>query len=345
MLPPLALAPSAGAAVLDMAASPGSKSGFLGQLVGETGFVLANEPNRARLGTLQANLLAANLLQCATSHFQGQALPLPDHSWNFILLDPPCSGWGTAARNPLALKLWQGKKIAPLIELQRKLLARAAALLAPGGRLVYSTCTTNPDENESQTEYAVKELGLEPLALEPFAGFKFKSAPHGALLVDGESSASQGFYISLLKRPQEATRQDFAKCDFSAAEVGKAELENAVCDPQLLPPGKTALFGQKVRFLPEAACSMLPPAFSWQAFPLGAFHGGKFKPERRLRILLPPPTQGVQCVVFDEITPLRRLLEGSALATPLASAAGLWWRDLPLGICQIKNGRLLASFR
>ena len=63
MLPPLALAPEKGAAVLDMCASPGSKTGFLAQLVGPGGFVLANEVSHSRLFTLRQNLRVCNFLQ------------------------------------------------------------------------------------------------------------------------------------------------------------------------------------------------------------------------------------------------------------------------------------------
>ena len=71
MLPPLALAPGEGARVLDMCASPGSKTGLLAQLVGREGLVLGNEPARPRLANLRRNLAALNLLQA------GPANPCP----------------------------------------------------------------------------------------------------------------------------------------------------------------------------------------------------------------------------------------------------------------------------
>ena len=111
MLPPLALAPRQGEAVLDMCASPGSKTGFLGQLTGPDGFVLGNELSRARLATLRANLHACNLPHVGTCSFEGQALPLTPGTWDAIQLDPPCSGWGTVEKNPQVLKLWQGDKL------------------------------------------------------------------------------------------------------------------------------------------------------------------------------------------------------------------------------------------
>ena len=203
MLPPVALAPTMGASVLDMCASPGSKTGFLAQLVGRTGFVLGNEPSPTRLGTLRANLHQCNLIQAATCSYSGDALPLHPNSWNAILLDPPCSGWGTAEKHPQVLKLWQGDKLDTLTSLQQRLLRHAARLLAPGGRLVYSTCTTNVAENEDQVRFAEEELGLVREHLAPIPGFVWEELPggEGTLRVDGARSQAQGFYVARLRRP------------------------------------------------------------------------------------------------------------------------------------------------
>ena len=210
MLPPLALAPLPGAAVLDMCASPGSKTGLLGQLVGPSGFVLGNEPTRPRLATLRRNLQQMNLLCCCTATHPGESLPLLPESWDYIQLDPPCSGWGTVEKNPQVMQLWQGDKVMALTALQRKLLASAATLLAPGGRLVYSTCTTNTEENEEQVRFACEELGLVFSAIEPPRGFAFappsRSEFTGVLRVDtGEDG--QGFFVALLTKPGKAAEK------------------------------------------------------------------------------------------------------------------------------------------
>lgn len=203
MLPPVALAPAVGASVLDMCASPGSKTGFLAQLVGRTGFVLGNEPSPTRLGTLRANLHQCNLIQAGTCSYSGDALPLRPGSWNTILLDPPCSGWGTAEKHPQVLKLWQGDKLDSLTSLQQRLLRHAAHLLAPGGSLVYSTCTTNVAENEDQVRFAEEELGLMRDHLAPIPGFVWEELPggEGTLRVDGARSQAQGFYVARLRKP------------------------------------------------------------------------------------------------------------------------------------------------
>lgn len=351
MLPPLALAPGFGSAVLDMAASPGGKSGFLAQLAGESGMVLANEPSRERLATLEANLRRCNFLHAPTSSYGAENLPLAQESWPFILLDPPCSGWGTAEKNPRVMKIWRGEKIGRLTNLQRKMLAKAASLLAPGGTLLYSTCTTNPEENQEQTRFAMQELGLESVPIEPFPGFVFEQTQAGALLVDGQASGAQGFYLSRLRKKNAAVSIDAAAAGRpehqTAAENGLplSALAGPVFDPTLLPPGDAAVFGDKVRFLPAARVVCLALGFRWKGALLGRWQHGGFTPEPRLRACLPPPERG-SALVLDEVEPIRRILAGASYQTGIKERlAAVWWRDLPLGTCPVRQGRLGAFWK
>lgn len=345
MLPPLALAPTRGSVVLDMCASPGSKTGFLAQLTGPEGFVLGNEPARPRLATLRANLHVLNLLQAATCSYPGERLPLPDGIWEYIQLDPPCSGWGTADKNPQVLTLWQGDKVKPLIALQRRLVERAARLLRPGGRLVYSTCTTNEAENEAQIRYAEDELGLRRVPLEPFEGFFWETprpGGEGTLRVDGARSGAQGFYIACLTtgdgRPTAPLTETGGPP--AACPLLPERLDAPCADTRLLPPGSVAVFGDAARFLPRRS-TVLPRALVWQGALLGKVSGGRFRLSSRLRAIMPPePPRGA--LVLDDIRDIQALLHGQSRDTGLPGReTGLYWRDLPLARITLKNGRAL----
>lgn len=366
MLPPLALAPEEGSCVLDVCASPGSKTGFLAQLVGKNGFVLGNEPSRARLATLRANMHACNLLSVSTCTYEGQALPLRPGSWEAIQLDPPCSGWGTVEKHPRVMELWQGEKVQPLVGLQRLLLRQASALLAPGGKLVYSTCTTNVAENEEQVRFAEEELGLERLALTPFPGFVWEELPggEGTLRVDGQRSAAQGFYVALFRKPYGVVEsvpaplsepsdarssrrggKNPAKREQPGQELPREALAGPCCDPALLPPGRVMLYGDQVRFLPEDAARLLPPDMIWQGALLGKFAGGRLHPAPRLRALLPRRPDAGTALVLDSPDDLTALLSGQSRRTELEGReAALWWQDLPLGRVSLKQGRVVATF-
>lgn len=354
MLPPLALGVKDGEAVLDMCASPGSKTGFLAQLVGPYGFVLGNEPAPARLATLRANLHQCNLLQAGTCTYSGEFLPLYPASWQAILLDPPCSGWGTAEKHPRVLRLWQGDRINNLTALQRRLLARAATLLAPGGRLVYSTCTTNVAENEEQVRFAEESLGLVRENLCPFEGFAWEELPgsQGTLRVDGKKSQAQGFYLALLRKPDNSATVSLP----STAEEGAGALQikghtlplsvldGPCCDPSLLPSGQVAVFGDHVRFIPQQT-SMLPPNFAWQGALLGRLNGGHLTPAPRLRVLM-PPAQTQTSLVLEDTKQITALLSGQSLNCGLSGReAALWWQGLPLGRVALKQGRAVGIFK
>ena len=354
MLPPLALAPGEGARVLDMCASPGSKTGLLAQLVGRRGLVLGNEPARPRLANLRRNLAALNLLQAVTCSWPGESLPLPDASWDAILLDPPCSGWGTTDKNPQAIRRWQGDRLKPMLDLQRKLLTEAGRLLRPGGKLVYSTCTTNVDENEGQVRFAVERLGLELIPLEPFPGFVF-AAPElpgceGTLRVDEDASNAQGFYIALLRKPGDSVAAPgLAQGEASTAAyraIPPAFLEEFGLSPSLLPPGDLAAFEGSLHFLPAPALAHLPAAVRWQGMALGKASAQGLIPSARLRALLDPEPRRIPRLDVDDVPALERLLQGGSLDTGLpGKEASLFWRGLPLGRLRLKAGRAVWSDR
>ena len=351
LLPPLALNPRPGEAVLDLCASPGSKAGLIASLVGPHGLVLANEPGAKRLQTLRRNLELLNLLQVCTANYSGQHFPFPKFDFDMILLDVPCSGWGTAEKHPRVTRIWREEKLAPLIALQRQLLTRAAELLAPGGRLVYSTCTTNRAENEEQIAWARQWTGLRCVRLFPLKGCYFldtdQDCAPGSLLVDGPASGGQSFFLACLGKPG-ASSAAAAKTGAAGAPAG-GPLVAADTEPQpewsRLPAGEMRVESGRAVFQPLEASRRLAGKLTWRGLNMGKMSGERLLPSPHQRLLLPKgaATEGFQ---VEDTAPLRQLLSGQSLrADCRAKRLGLYWRGLPLGWLTVKGRRLLWSGR
>lgn len=146
-LPVLALAPKPGDLVLDMCAAPGGKTTYMSQLMGDKGTIVANDRKMGRLTALSANIKRLGITNCIITSYRGTNFPAGER-FDRILVDAPCSGEGRyrVADNGSVVNRVTGKT--DLTAIQKGLLVKAFDLLRPEGRLVYSTCTINPKENE-----------------------------------------------------------------------------------------------------------------------------------------------------------------------------------------------------
>ena len=185
------LAPQPGEKVLDACSAPGSKTTHLGELMGNVGEIWAVDRarhrlnlvdvNAARMGTDCINVLEADSLNLL------EIKPLWRSYFHRILLDAPCSGLGTLARNPDARWRITPEKIDELVHLQMKLLKSVLPLLIPGGSLVYSTCTIHPEENSRQIERF--------LSICPDLKLKYQQQ-----ILPKPGEGGDGFYSALLER-------------------------------------------------------------------------------------------------------------------------------------------------
>lgn len=355
MLPPVALRPPVGAAVLDMCASPGSKTGQLATMVSPSGLVLGNEPSPSRLTTLRRNLHVMNLVQTASCCYPGESLPLPDASWDHIQLDPPCSGWGTVERHPGVLDIWKDDKVLPLVRLQRALLREAERLLRPGGVLVYSTCTTNDEENEAQVRFARDELGLMPDPLPPVPGFELE-APRlgceGVWRLEPKAGDTQGFFVARLRKPQTAVSFPAPDCPetLRCEAVSPDVLSARGMDPAQL-PGPVGIFGGSLHVLPRAALDRFPASLRWQGLYVGkTARNGDVRLSPRMRLAGPGPAADLEGQ--EGVDVLKALLQGRSVPAAEVGLTGtadktvlLRWNGLALGRASLKNKRLLWSER
>jgi 16S rRNA (cytosine967-C5)-methyltransferase len=202
------LDPQPGELVLDVCAAPGGKTAAISERLGERGGVLALDRHAGRLGLVARGVRRLGLdnvhslqrdasqsltdlpvewldkLELANSETLGQQPLLFDR----VLVDAPCSGLGTLRRNPDARWRLSPGSPAELARIQRAILGQAAAVLRPGGCLVYSTCTLHPEENErvvkafldADSRFRMASASALPDGLEPLicADGTLQSFPH-----------------------------------------------------------------------------------------------------------------------------------------------------------------------
>ena len=149
MLPPLLLNPSKHSFVLDSTASPGGKTTQLAEIMRNTGLIVANDKNVKRLSPLVSNLSRLGVLNTIVTSYDARYLPFKN-SFDFILLDAPCSNLGSSLR---ALERTTKNRVRDLARIQRKLILSSFDALKPEGELVYSTCTITIKENEEVISY------------------------------------------------------------------------------------------------------------------------------------------------------------------------------------------------
>jgi len=145
-LPARLLRPQSGERIADLCAAPGGKTA---QLAAAGAAVLAVDRSAKRLMRVEENLARLGL-QAKTRAID--ALALEEGPFDAVLLDAPCSATGTIRRHPDVAWTKAAQDVGKLADLQERLLDKAASLLKPGGRLVYCTCSLEPEEGERQAE-------------------------------------------------------------------------------------------------------------------------------------------------------------------------------------------------
>ena len=150
MLPVLALDPKPGEYILDLCASPGSKTSQIAEHLNDSGVVVANEIVRGRVNLLVSNIQRHRSRSNIIVNHDARHFPkVPEFGYDRILVDAPCTGTGTTRKNPHVWSRWKPSGGRSMQKLQIDILSRATKLVKSGGRIVYSTCSLDPIENEA----------------------------------------------------------------------------------------------------------------------------------------------------------------------------------------------------
>jgi len=214
-LVPLVLDPHPGERILDVCAAPGGKATHLADLMSNRGQIVAMDRHAARIQILKVNcqrlgiaivtpvVTDARELGISASLREEKISLAPMKEFDRVLVDAPCSGMGVLRRHPDA----KGKKDNGMFArhqiLQREILERAATVLRPGGVLVYSTCSTEPEETEAviarfcQDHPECVRESIVPWL--PASALPFVTA-QGALSTMGNTLGMDGFYAVRLRK-------------------------------------------------------------------------------------------------------------------------------------------------
>ena len=163
-LVPLAMDAQPDERILDLCASPGGKTVAMSAAMHDSGTLIASDVRTARIRLLRDTVARSGARHAHIVHIPLQG-PLPFNAFDRVLVDAPCSGLGTIRRDPDIRWRRAESDLPRLAEQQVDLLMRAANVVRPGGRLVYATCSSEPEENDDVVSTFLERAPFERVDL------------------------------------------------------------------------------------------------------------------------------------------------------------------------------------
>ena len=178
MAPVHYLDPKPGEKILDLCAAPGGKSTQIACRMKDEGILVSNEIDKKRAQILSLNIERLGVRNALVTNMRPEKLSeVFEGYFDKILVDAPCSGEGMFRKNDEAVDNWSLENVRLCSRRQKDILVEAVKMLAPGGRLVYSTCTFAPEEDELQV-YNLISMGLKPVDATLFDGMERGSSDY-----------------------------------------------------------------------------------------------------------------------------------------------------------------------
>lgn len=188
--------------VLDLCAAPGGKSTHLSSLIGNNGFLVANEVIKSRAGILSDNITRWGIGNTIVTSNDPSVFRKIKGYFDLILVDAPCSGEGMF-RDQVAVKEWSVPNTILCAERQKRILLDVWPCLKEGGLLIYSTCTFNPAENEEQVRWLLDTRRAESLTVNTQDVQGITEIEKGGIKGYGFYPGKihgEGFFISAIKK-------------------------------------------------------------------------------------------------------------------------------------------------
>ncbi len=305
MLPAELLKAQPGECILDLCAAPGGKTTKIAADMKGEGLLVANEIHPKRAAILSSNVERMGIKNAVvTNESSDRLLKKFPEFFDRILVDAPCSGEGMFRKDEEARAQWNEENVIKCAVRQKEILDNAAAMLRPGGKLVYSTCTFSPEENEKMivdflndhSEFSVEKIDTPPCISngkpelagnDERAAFTFRIWPH---LTEGE-----GHFAAVLKKDGE-NENVYRNSNISPCPKEYEKLYRAFADEFLVNPplGEISAFGENLYIMPPFLPSLDGIKVLRFGLHLGTVKKNRFEPSHSLAMAL-NPQDAVQC--------------------------------------------------
>ena len=326
MAPVALLDPQPGERICDLCAAPGGKTTQIaGRMMGE-GFLLCNEysPKRAKILSRNIERMAVANALVTNEPTEVLARRFPGF-FHRVLVDAPCSGEGMFRKEEAAVTDWSQEAVEMCARRQLEILNNAAQMVAPGGRLVYSTCTFAPEEDEGVVaEFLAEHPEFAPEAVEaPW----FQAVENGGYRLWPHRLLGEGHFAAVLKKNG---GEEGCVPTCPAGRLPREWTEFAKALDIRLPAGKAVSFGANLYWAPEALPELSGLRVLRPGLELGEVKKGRFQPAYALALWLKECRNTAR---FDPESPeLARYLHGDVLPSDkkgwclvMAGKYGIGW--------------------
>ena len=328
-----------GERILDLCAAPGGKTTQIAAALGGEGLLISNEPEPARAKVLAANLERMGVRNAAVTNAYPDALSArwPEY-FDALLCDAPCSGEGMFRREPDSRTEWRSASPAGCAKRQAEILDRAAELVRPGGRLVYSTCTFNRNENEDTiAAFLSRHPEFEP---EDFSLPGVGASENGCIRIWPHRQRGDGHFAAKLRKAGSAKRREapaFRIDRECAALIDRLEAE--VCALPGALKARLVRLGDYLYAIPAECPDTKGLKLASAGVCLLRIGKNYIEPAHALAMAL-DASLPLQKMELDD-QQARRYLAGEALECEnLKGWTWICWRGMPLGWGKASNGQM-----
>jgi 16S rRNA C967 or C1407 C5-methylase (RsmB/RsmF family) len=271
------------AVILDLCAAPGGKSTHVASVLREGDILVANEVIGTRTPILAENLCKWGAANHIVTKADASRFGNSEARFDIVVADVPCSGEGMFRKDPAAINEWSENNVKLCAERQQRIVTDIWPAIAPGGYLIYSTCTYNTAENEDNVNRLAETLGADILQPEFLGKEAFYCLQDGMFRAFPHKTMGEGFFVAVMQKTGAGSKAKLhGKQRIKATPVTFAGL------PQNLHAAETpqGLWGMRT-LNPELWQQLLAvlPGIYAAGTPMGQIFHGKWKPDTAVALL------------------------------------------------------------